>query len=198
MPKKPTTWYRAATGWWMAQVDCKQVKLHEGPNNYKAKRIAARKLHALLKVREAASDPEAKRFTVAGIIDIYLEHAKRYLSKRSLYERKLILQSFAEAHGWRHVNDRACLPFHLTSWIDANPQWQSDWTIAHVIGVVQRPFNWATQQRLLPANPFRSVAHRAGPPRRPLTDAEYKALLAAVENCPNPGSPSPGQRFRDS
>ena len=40
MPKKSGPCHRAATGWWMAQIDRKQVKLHEGPNNDKHRRVA--------------------------------------------------------------------------------------------------------------------------------------------------------------
>ena len=75
------------------------------------------------------------------------------------------LQLFAEAHGFRRVRD--CLPIHLTNWRDQNPQWESDWTIASVIGIVQQPFNEAARQRLVSANPFLGVSHRTGEPRRP-------------------------------
>src|SRR5262249_26791850 len=99
MPKKPQPWYRAATGWWMAQVDRKQVKLHQGPHNDKARRLARLKLDALLNLRDAASDPESRRHTVAGIIELYLRHASARYAERSLYERRLLLQDFAELHG---------------------------------------------------------------------------------------------------
>ena len=42
-------------------------------------------------------------------------------------------------------NDQDCRPFHLTAWLDAHPQWKSDWTMAQIINTVQRPFNWAVQ-----------------------------------------------------
>jgi integrase len=40
-----------------------------------------------------------------------------------------------------------------------------------------RPFNWAAKKRLIPGNPFRGVEKIEGEPRRPLTDAEFQALL---------------------
>lgn len=32
------------------------------------------------------------------------------------------MNAFAEVHGFRRVNDTDCLPFHLTSWIDAHAE----------------------------------------------------------------------------
>lgn len=52
-------------------------------------------------------------------------------------------QLFAENHGWRKVTDRDCLPVQLEQWINEHPQWKSDWTIAQILNIIQRPFNWA-------------------------------------------------------
>src|SRR5262249_34288342 len=82
--------------------------------------------------------------------------------------------------GWRHVNDRDCIPFHVTQWLDAHPDWKSDWTRNNAVAVVLRPFNWAARQRLIAANPFRGVTHRPGDPRRPMTDGEFRSLLRAA------------------
>src|SRR5262249_20743842 len=73
----------------------------------------------------------------------------------------------------------------------------SSWTKAHVIAVVQRPFNWAAKQRLIPANPFRGVSHRAGEPRRPMTDDEFDRLVVAakVRRTKTKKSVHPGDRF---
>ena len=84
-------------------------------------------------------------------------------------------------------------------------QWASDWTRFNIISVVQRAFNWAVEQGLIPANPFRGVKRRAGAPRRPMTDEEFRRLLrATVTRRPggwNPDrprrQPTPGGRFRN-
>src|SRR5262249_32256036 len=104
---------------------------------------------------------------------------------RSFAERRSILQRFAEAHGFRSVDE--CRPFHLTHWLDANSQWRSDWTLNHVVGTVKRPFDWACHQGLIGANPFKVVNHRPGSPRRPITDDEFQALLRGA----------PGRRGRN-
>src|SRR5262249_21314458 len=140
------------------------------------------KLRELLHLRDLNPAPESDEPTVASVIELYLAHAARKLGERTRYERTRYLQAFAEAHGWRPIS--TCLPFHLTSWLDAHPQWASDWTVAPVVNMVQRPFNWAARQRLIPANPFRGVTHRPGQPRRPLTDEEFQALLRSTSVWP--------------
>jgi integrase len=181
--REPHAWFRQQTGWWMTTINRKKIKLVKGKNK---KAEAQKKLRELLSLRDLNPSPESGEHTVASVIDLYLTHAKAKLSERSLYERKLYLQLFAEEHGFRRVNDRECLPFHLTSWLDAHPEWASDWTKANAVAVVHRPFNWAAKQRLIAANPFRGVSHRAGAPRRPMTDAEFEALLVAVDGRRKP------------
>src|SRR5262245_64439638 len=100
MPQSPRPWFRKQTGWWMAQVDRKQVKLAFGREN---KREAERKLREILTLKDANPLPESGRLTVAAVIDLYLEHAKTRCSERTLYERRLYLQAFAEKHGFRLV-----------------------------------------------------------------------------------------------
>lgn len=212
MPRQPHAWFRQQTGWWMTTIDHTKIKLVKGREK---KAEANRKLRELLTLRDLNPAPESGELTVAAVIDLYLTHAKTRLDERTLYGKKLYLQSFAEAHGFRRVNDRECLPFHLTSWIDAHPEWASDWTKHHAVAVVHCPFNWAAKQRLIAANPFRGVAHPAGSPRRPMTDAEFEALLVAADGrakaserypsgrkvCPSDRSrrkgPSAADRFRE-
>ena len=75
-------------------------------------------------------------------------------------------------------------PYENRDFVAATDQlglkWKSDWTLADIVSIIQRPFNWAVQQRLIVANPFRGVRHRCGEPRRPMTDAEFLALLRAT------------------
>jgi integrase len=210
MPRKPRPWYRRQTGWWMTQLDGKKVKLHEGKNCDTDRRLAAQKLEALLRVRAANPEPESDAHTVTSVIDLYLGHAQRHCSARSFEERRRYLQLFAEDHGWRKADDRGCLPFHLESWVDAHPDWKSEWTRAHVVAIVQRPFNWAAKHRLIPANPFRGFTLRPGEPRRPMTSEEFRRLLRATSawpkrtryKKPRPSDlkrrarPSAGARFR--
>lgn len=192
MPQSPRPWFRKQTGWWMAQVDHKQEKLAKGKEN---KRAAEQKLRDILTLRATNSEPESGQLTVAAVIDLYIEFAKSRLASTTLEERKRYFQSFAELHGFRVVNDKECLPYHLTAWIDSRTEWESDWTKNHAISIIHRPFNWAAKQRLIPANPFRGVAHRPGSPRRPMTDDEFEQLVVAAQGRETKVKPNPGDRF---
>lgn len=196
MPNEPTPWFRASTNCWMVQIDRRQIRLAIGPKNETTRKAAFAKLRQILifgeEQAQARKDP-----TVAEVIEHYLNHAARHLSPRTLYENTKLLQDFAEVHGFRRVNDRSCLPFHLTSWIDNHADWKSDWTIATAIKVIHRPFNWAAKQRLIAANPYRGVTHRNGEPRRPMTDREFEMLLAACQGRRFRNGASPGERFRE-
>jgi integrase len=196
MPRQPRPWYRKFDDWWMVQLDGKQVKLARGK---KSRQAAEHRFHELMLQRANNPAPENGEHTVASIIDAYLTHAKRDYAERTLYERQRYLQMFAESHGWRKVNDKDCLPFHLTSWLDAHQGWKSDWTLAQVVNIIQRPFNWAAKQRLISANPFRGVSHKPGASRRPLTDDEFRALLRVSStwlNRKRSKNPSPSGRKR--
>src|SRR5262245_42446834 len=129
MPRAARPWFRRQTGWWMAQVNRKQVKLCEGPKSKETRRLAKEKLKAILKVQVAVSPPRG-RHTVASLVDLYLTHMKPVLSNDTYYERRYYLQLFAEHCGWKMVNDDECKPIDLSSWILENKQWVSDWTKA--------------------------------------------------------------------
>jgi hypothetical protein len=139
---------------------------------------------------------------VASVIDAYLDHAKHDLDAATHVRRTQYLQMFAEAHGFRLVKE--CLPIHLTQWLDGKSAWESDWTRATVIKIVQRAFNWGARQRLIPSNPFFGVTQRPGEPRRPMTDEEFRKLIrATVKRLPeghkrrnSPKRPTAGTRFR--
>ena len=195
MARKSKAWYRTSTATWHSYIDGKLVELVKGKKTEEMRKRAMARLGELLRFKELNSRPDAGSLTVAAVIDTYLDHAKTGYAARTLYERTLILEAFAETHGWRRVNDLDCIPHHLTSFIDNNPNWKSDWTKHQVINTVQRPFNWAARQRLIAANPFRGVSHRAGQPRRPMTEAEFATLVKAAEGRITKQHPTPGERF---
>jgi integrase len=198
----------------MVIVDGVRHKLVKGPKDAAHREEAKRRHRELLAVRDKSPSPESRALTVASVIELYLAHEGKKLSERTLADRETYLQSFAEAHGFRMANDIEATPFHLTSWLDENPQFKSDWTKSHVIAVIQRPFNWAVGQRLISTNPFRGVSHRQGEPRRAMTDEEFEALVVAADPprksakerypsgrkvCPSDKRrilrPTPGERF---
>lgn len=104
----------------------------------------------------------------------------------------MYLQSFAEMHGWREV--KKCRPDHLQEWLLKNPQWESDWTKRDAVSAVQIVFNWA-KPGLIPDNPFGDFRHRAGLPRRDITEAEFRAILRTTASK-HRRKLTPGARFR--
>jgi integrase len=195
MARTPRPWFYSQTGWWMTYLAGKKIKLARGKPN---RRQAEQKLRELLYLRDLNPDPGETGQTVASIIERYLTHAAKHLGERTFYERKHYLQAFAEAHGWRKVAE--CKPFHLTSWFDSNPQWQSTWTLSTVTKIVHRPFNWAVDEELIEKNPFkkgRDQRRVRGKPRRPMTDDEFQALLNACGGRQTQSEPSPADRFRE-
>ena len=200
MARKARPWFRRSDGWWYVCMNGKQQRLAQGRRN---KRAALQRWHEL--ELEAATNPAigSPGQTVASVIDAYLDHAKHDLDADTHLRRTRYLQLFAEAHGFRLVTE--CLPIHLTQWLDGKKEWVSAWTRATVIKIVQRAFNWAARQRLIPANPFFGVTQRPGEPRRPMTDEEFrKVIRATVRWLPeghkrrNPRKrPTAGTRFRN-
>lgn len=175
MARQGHPWFRKSDGWWYVKIGGRLHKLARGREN---KDAALTRWHELMTERGSNPPLDSPDHTIASIIDLYLAHIERSRAPRTFANCKYYLQRFAEAHGFRLVRD--CRPIHLTHWIDANRQWVSDWTVSNVIGTVQRPFNWASRQGLIPSNPFRVVRHRTGQPRRPLADEEFRSLLRAT------------------
>lgn len=176
MARTARPWFYRQTGWWMVYLNGQKVKLAKGREHRDA---AQRKLHELLYLRDTNPAPDSGWHTVASIIELYLKLNHNRYCERALEERRRYLQLFAEAHGWRLVTDRDCLPIHVEQWLADHPEWKSDWTKAQIVTTIMRPFNWAAKKRLIPANPFRGVEQSTGEPRRPLTEAEFQALLRA-------------------
>jgi integrase len=200
MARKARPWFRQSDGWWYVCIRGKQQRLAQGRKN---KGAATQRWHEL--ELEAAANPVVGNpdQTVASIIDAYLDHARYDLDPDTVHRRTRYLQLFAEAHGFRLAKE--CLPIHLTQWLDSKTAWASDWTRATVVKIIQRVFNWAARQRLIPANPFLGVSQRPGQPRRPMSGEEFgKLIRATVRRLPaghkrrNPRTrPTAGTRFRN-
>jgi site-specific recombinase XerD len=168
-------WYYTEKKAYAATVKGKRVILLKGEENAANFKLAERPLKQILKGTKNDAAPGSLR--VADVIERYLKLHQAKYSERAFEERRRYLQLFAEAHGFRKINDRDCLPVHVEEWLADRPEWRSDWTKAQIVSIVMRPFNWAAKKRLIPANPFRGVDRVEGEARRPLTDAEFQKLL---------------------
>jgi integrase len=173
MARTAKPWYFQQKSAYYAHIRGRKLRLVAGPECPANEKLARKKLKELLR----STDPEPARPRVADIIDRYLTLHKSQYSTHAYAERFRILQLFAEDHGRRKVNDRDCLPVHVEEWIAAHTDWKSDWTIAQVVNIVLRPFNWAAKKRIIASNPFRGVEKAQGEPLRPMTDAEFQKIL---------------------
>lgn len=116
--------------------------------------------------------------TVGDVVALFLQHAKTG-SARAAADRKLSLDRFCAVNGGLRLADAK--PYHLRLWVDSQSQYRSDWTIKRVISDVKRPFSWAMKLGITDRNPFLSVSHRNGERGRPVTPAEWRALLVGSQ-----------------
>lgn len=183
-PLKP--WYHKKKNAWVVEPDGKLHVLVTGPNDHDTEKIALQELTLyqakLIESARANTAVDDGDPTVASVIEAFLTHDQRHSSDRTYYERKRVLQLFAEKHGRRLV--RECKAFHLTSWMDAHPQWTNLSTHSYIVRCIKRPFHWAVAEDLIQKNPFRNVKHSSSPPRRPITEDEFTCLRDAASKQP--------------
>jgi len=175
MARTARPWYSAEKKTYFAYIKRRKVPLLKGEENPTNESLAAKKLRQILK--STKNETPQVGLLVAHVIERYLNLHKERYSERAFAERKRYLQLFAEAHGFRKVNDHDCLPVHLEEWLAEHPAWKSEWTRGQIVSIIMRPFNWAAKKRLISANPFRGVEKGQGEPRRPMTDAEFRQIL---------------------
>jgi integrase len=91
MARKPSIWFREATGWYMTTFRGEQVKLAK----YKAE--AERAFHALL--AQAPEHEETGRHfpSFRKIADLFLDHAEKTKEKTTFDLQRLYLQSFCDS-----------------------------------------------------------------------------------------------------
>lgn len=122
--------------------------------------------------------------TVAEVVGWYLQHLLHRVkaddySAQAFSDANRDLLRFSKVHGPRAV---AALRRHdLTQWLLSNPQWASPSTKARVRAVLLRCFNWAEEEELIEASPFRRVRGQTfhPRPRREAQAVEYVGLMRA-------------------
>ena len=160
MARQAHPWFRRSDGWWYVKINGKQQKLARGPQEQAGGSRSLARTHA--GAGQPIRRPTVSEHTVASVIDLYLTHSKRLYAPQSYANRHHYLQLFAEAHGFRLIRD-ACPCTSPCGWTP-HTEWISDWTRSNVVRIVQRAFNWAVQQGIIKANPFRGVTQRLGKP----------------------------------
>lgn len=179
MPRKP--FFRAADGWWYAQLTAagkrKQVRLVKGKaNEREAYRAFCRLLADEGQARPAAANP-----TVAAVCDLFLDASERQHKPETYEWHRHYLQSFCSRHGKLVTAD--VRPFHVANWLDAHPTWKA--SRRHATAVVKRAFAWAEAQGYIDASPVRGVKKPPGGKRTRVLSADERAqILAAVPDEP--------------
>lgn len=191
MARSAKPWFNRQKNCWMVWLNGQRVKLAEGKKNKKA---AQDRYDELRFEASRNPHPDSGAATVASVIERYQQFADKRLAETTKKTRWPYLQSFAEAHGWRSTGDAR--PDHMQDWLDQHPEWESDWTKHTALFSVQVAFNWAYKCRIIKENPFRGVSHRAGPPRRSMTEQEFRAILRVTGSEWRNTKPTPGARFR--
>jgi integrase len=170
-------WFRKFDSWWYVEVAGKQIKLAKGKDN---RTEAVKQFHLLMSGTRPAAP---KSLTTAEVCDLFLRHSEKEHEPDTFDWHKYYLQSFCDRCG--HLKSADLIPFHLTSWLDAN-KWKA--SRRHATGIVKRAFAWCREQGLISADPFETVSvPKGGKRNRVLTDDERKQILGAIKD----------QNFRD-
>jgi integrase len=210
MPRPAKVWYRESTGWWMATVGGRKVKLIRGSNTDAQRELAEEKFVELRKVRRTA--PTASDATVASVVESYLEWAATHASKDTYRIGRYFCQSFAEHCG--NVFAADLKPYHVTKWITrmmsperverelarraaamaageveprsmgAAPKAWGPSTAHNGRSAAFRVFSWAKDEGLLPTNPLAGLKRPKPPPRqRAMSGAEFEAMHGAASTA---------------
>ncbi|MBX3401721.1 MAG: tyrosine-type recombinase/integrase [Gemmataceae bacterium] len=127
---------------------------------------------------------EPDRLTAAKVCDLFLDWSEQHNSPETFEWHRAFLQEFCTTHGDKPA--AAVIPHHLTTWLDAHPQWKAG--RRHATYCVKRAFAWAVSQGLLAKNPFAGVkVGRTNRREHFVTKADRDRIFAAV----------PDQAFRD-
>jgi hypothetical protein len=94
-----------------------------------------------------------KPLTAAPAWDLFLQHSHREHKPETFRWHRHFLQNFCDRCG--HLDASQLVPFHLTSWLDANPSWKG--ARRHATAVVKRAFAWGRKQGLIGTDPFADV-----------------------------------------
>jgi integrase len=124
--------------------------------------------------RLGAADPRGS-LTVREAVDTYLKAGLARLGTRRREETPRFLYDLCRHLGPRRLAD--CKPLDLVLWVEAHPEWKSDWTKRNVLATVQRALNWCVKMGAIPENPFRGVSHPAGEAGQPVEDHVFRRLL---------------------
>lgn len=170
MGRQAKPWKRKSTGWWMVELNGKQVRLSKDAKE------AKQFFHRLMSEKPRA--PDAATARVVDIVDAFLVWSKTHLAPKTHALYKWYGQKMSEFCGDKLA--RELTPNTITNWIEKHGWGQV--AECHARRASHRFFSWAAQEKLLPSNPLAGMRRPKPEPRRVfVTDDEYRALLRASD-----------------
>jgi integrase len=110
-----------------------------------------------------------------SVCALFLERASGDVCERMRWHRKQVLGEFCAEYGDVPVSQLR--PYHLKLWAEARPNLHSGYSVRSWIAAVKACFGWACSLGIVDRNPFTRVTSKPGKRGRPLTDAEFQAML---------------------
>lgn len=173
MPTKfPKPWFRPGRNVWYVTLDGRQHNLGSD------KDAAFERYHQLM-----GMEPEQRLIgtSVAEVLDAYLDWCKLHQAPRTYEWYRHYCQAFVDFLPHR-LQVEQLKPYHLQRWIDSRRTWSSGGKRA-ACTAIKATFNWATKQGYIDRSP---IQHFQKPPAgkrdKVITEAEYKAILAATRD----------------
>ena len=172
MPHYPKPFFRENRGLWYVQLHGSQINLGRDRDE------AFRRYHELM--ARPDEPPRPKGDSALAVLDAFLGWCRANKADRTFEWYRDYLESFARSIP-RDLAVSELRPFHVQTWLDANPGWGTGRRGAVI--AVQRAFNWAAKMGMIPANPVRHVEKaRAGRRDLIITPDEFAWMAAHVKD----------------
>lgn len=166
----PKPWFREQTQSWYVKIDGVQHPLG------KDKKEADKKFHRLM-ASEGLSRP-MKGLSLAGLVEQFLVDSANEVTEKTADWYRYFLDDFSGRYPKLAPTDVA--PRHVRAWLNAERK--KPWgptSQRSAVTVLKRLLNWATENRLIAANPIADYEKPAAAVReRVLSEAERDRILA--------------------
>ena len=170
--KRRGPWQRKQDGCWYTTINRRDIKLGSADDPWEEieQRYAA----------ELSRQQKPSEWTVAQLIDEFLEHCSKHLTPATYQWYKTRLQSFYLSIG-DDLKPNELQPRHVYRWVDRRFGGCSDSTKHGAIRCVVRVFNWAVKQRLISSSPLVGIEKPTPNTREVvISDSQFQEILTHV------------------
>lgn len=190
MSRPARVWWNQQKGTWCTELGGKRHTLAKGKGN---RRLANEKLRTLLEEQRLLADVNGA-ISVAALCDLFLEDAKQNLEQSTYQSYLYSLQKLVDVHGERQAH--VLEPLDIAKFAREIKKTLNPTSQAIVLRVVQRCFNWAVENRLIPAHKLGRIRKpRSNRRERYLTDEEFQQLLRSSNPQNGHRDGAPFRRF---